>query len=512
MADFLLEIYTEETPARMQNQQIYAKIIDIFCRVFKVEYNSDILAASPVRLVFSCEILENFDTNEEIIRGPKISANQNAVDGFLKKYNTTIDSLIKNGEYYQYIIPAKSIKTCDILPEKIKEFLFECQNIWPKSMRWNSNFEWIRPIRNICTIFNGKSINFEILGIKSTNLILGHKFANNITRNAINSSKEYFEFIKNSGIILNIANNQSNNRVIEIEKQIKEKCDKLSVKYDISSQKDIITETAGLCEIPYVIIAKIDEKFKILPPEVIHTVIRNHQKYIPLNHEYFAIVVDKKISHQNEEDTILAGNMKVLKARLEDALFFYNKDIGTSIEVFENRLKNIIFHPKIGNIFDRINRINWFFDEIKRFIDIKNEANAIKTINCMKLDLGTEMVSEFPELQGFMVKHYFNKNEACIYQYKNTVDIPEISQDECAIILAEWLEYCMSLLCADEEPTSSRDPFGIRRRLKNVSQLIDKFDLNIKADDLFSIADKFSKTFKYNWTNKQIQILQGIIL
>ncbi len=507
MAEFLLEIYTEEVPAEMHSEIIFSKLLDFFAKNFSTDRAGVKFYTTPVRMVFLCNLSDKFTVKSEIIRGPKISAPQQALEGFVKKYAITLNSLGKNGEHYEYTTPEKNLDTADILPQKIAEFLVDSQKIWVKTMRWNGTFEWIRPIRGITAIFNQKPLDGNIFGVKISNAVRGCKFSSPVNTKEIHCAEEYFEFLTSESIILNTAN-----RIEEIINKIK---GKTAIDDDFfTKQAMVITEAANLCEIPHVILGKIDEKFKNLPTEVIHTVMKNHQKYIPINTEAFAIVVDKKISTQAQESSILAGNMRVLNARLEDALFFYKNDKNTPPDIFEDRLKNIAFHPKIGSIYDRIPRITWIFEEISRKINLKNAEECLKTIKFMKLDLGSEMVAEFPELQGIMGQKYFSIGEASRLQYQNTAEITAISQENSAIILAEWLEYCISLMCGGEIPTSSRDPFGIRRRLKNIAQLIQISSMPgvVNAAFIQEISLKFASHYKLEITSQVKNNINQIIL
>ena len=195
MKEFLLEIYTEEVPSGMQNNVIYNQFIDNFAAIMNVDKACIKMHTSPLRLTFCCNFPDKITMPSEVIRGPKTSAPSIALDGFLKKYSINQQDLTINAEYYEYRIPETLISTVDILSDKIAQFITKSQTIWAKTMRWNGDFEWIRPIRNIVAIFDKKVINLQISGVKSTNIAIGHKFSNTVNTKAITSVLEYFDFI-----------------------------------------------------------------------------------------------------------------------------------------------------------------------------------------------------------------------------------------------------------------------------------------------------------------------------
>jgi len=548
MKEFLLEIYSEEVPARLQNDVIYGKFIDVFIACFE-NFGINIIKenlffyATPLRVIFKCDLTEEFELKFEIIRGPKISAPKQAISGFLGKYNINFENLTQNGDYYEYKTNSKVIQTKDILVEIMYKCFIEWKKIWPQTMHWTSHFEWIRPIRNITCIFNSNIIDIKIADISSSNIITGHKFANPILKQDINSFTEYSTFIAGQGIVLNqYFPIIQNNRQLELEYQMKVYGTGIDLMYLNTIMTDMIKENSGLCEIPTCIIGEIDEKFLVLPLKVIEAVMIGHQKYIPLHTKdgallrKFIIVMDKKIDTEEQRQSILNGNNKVLNARLEDALFFYNKDLKTPIQELQKRLQEITFHPKLGSIFDRIQRIKWIFNNIvqpnyklrnpvsktgQTSIDV-DFSNAHNIIDYMKLDLCTEMVGEFSELQGYMAVAYFKKyigdTAIPIYQYKNPSEvlIDEIHPENndiygsemifrVIIVISEWLEYSMSLLLVDEVPTSSRDPLGIRRRLKNIYPISSNIIIeNLEESKLEKVLQDFACKFKLSKLNDEV--------
>ncbi|QED23511.1 glycine--tRNA ligase subunit beta [Candidatus Deianiraea vastatrix] len=500
MKEFFLEIYSEEVPPRLQNScNIEQKMADIFIAKLAeigilISSNEIEIYASPLRFVIKCNLPQDIILKSEEIRGPKISAPKAAIDGFLSKYSIKPENLTQNGDYFYFKSLEKNIQMQSEIPNIIKKFLQDASKIWPQTMRWCGTFEWIRPIRNICCLFDGKKIAIDIDKIPSTNEITGHKFASKIEKKEVNSASDYFEFIKSQGIILDkhLPQQDFARKNVILSNEIVKNVD----------SQNVVSEIAGLCEIPHILSAKIDEKFMILPHKVITTVMISHQRYIPIvkNGDLqrdFVIVVDKKITSNAQENSIIMGNSKVLNARLEDALFFYNKDLKTDKKELENGLKSVIFHPKVGSLFERLKRIKWVFEKLDE--NHKN-IDAESIILHSKLDLCTQMVGEFPELQGYMALCYFSKidnfkilKEIAENQYKNPDAIGEIDRLSAQFLLAEWIEYCLSLLCAGEVPTSSRDPLGIRRRLKNIKVFAQKY--NFSEDVASTLAGNFGSEF-----------------
>ena len=515
MSEFFLEIYSEEIPARMQNVSIYTQFKVDFEKILKKYniYNSNItIFSSPVRMVFYIDDLENtIKTEKKIIKGPKISANQNAIEGFAKKYQITSERLDKDGEFYVYTQKTKNENTKDLLPQILNECFAVWRAIWPMTMRWNDDLEWIRPVRNLICFFDNEKVQLSRFGIESNDIAIGHKFSEN-NKKKIHSYKEYRDFVYSEGIILNAFQYKLDNHRYDIIRK--------ELKNYWGSIANVVWETSGLCEIPTKTLCQIDKQFLELPTGITTCIMTQHQKYIPiidLNEKYdgrFYVVVDRKIENKEQEDSIRKGNLKVIHARLADGLFFYKKDLSTSIETLENRLKKVVFHAKLGSVHDRIEKIKQIASNVSLNGQNMFNLNDInKTINLMKLDLATEIVGELPEWQGIIGALYFDCNfkNAIKYQYVNVTDIIEKTEleqrlriqftlEEIVILISNWLEYALSLVSVGEIPTSSRDPFGIDRCLNNVTELL--FESDLIEDFDVKINQYYQETIK--WFEKKL--------
>lgn len=519
MSEFFLEIYSEEIPSRMQNLQIYNKFIDIFIKNLNefgfTKKNQDlILLTSPIRIAFLVDLENEIKIPEKIIKGPKILSDDLIISGFMKKYNIQNKSELKiNNEYFEYFKEETSIETNKILPEIIKKCFLEWQNVWPATMNWNdSKFEWIRPIKSICCLFNDKIVQFSIANIQSSNEINLHKFTEN-KKVKINNFSEYKKEIENSGIILNTKEKSFNERFSYIKQEVQKIIDPLNL---VDIFDDIKYEIAGLCEIPTILLCEIDEKFLKLPKEIIISVMKNHQKYIPLLKKdgsiskYFFVVVDRKIDSNEEKESIKKGNLIVINARLRDAIYFYEKDLETNIKILENKLTKLVFHNKLGSVFERIQKIKNIARKL--LINIPDYSKIEKYIEIMKFDLVTEMVGEFAELQGIIGSYYAKRwinsidedlENGLRYQYFPNLD--KLSDLSSILPASNNLEYAISLILVDEIPTSSKDPFAISRAIENFTKIGLKFKMNpFNLSDLTEVND-YGKTIILKEINKNLK-------
>ncbi len=505
--ELFIHIYTEEIPCKMQqNADIDKKFVEVFLTQaqklgMKLEENDIAFDKSCVRSIISCNLEEKFISESVLTRGPKIDSNPAAIEGFLRKYNITKNDLEIEDGHYIYKTPQKNLRTVDILPTFLENCFTNWETIWPSVTTWANGLNWPRPIRALTALFDSKLIDFEVSDIKSSFEIRGHKFSSQDIYKKISSKADCYSFLSEQKIILDRVHPE---KIPQRLDQIKEKVKSAQSQDLTEMQLEIINEVNTLCESVSIIIGEIDKKFEILPNELIIAVMKNHLKYIPLIdssgklNKKFAIIVDTNEENDEKTKSILQGNLRVLNARLEDALFFFNKDKSQKIEFFKEKLSQINFNSKLGNILDSVERIKALHSILSQNFSFKvNEGIAKNTIDLIKLDLGSSMISEFPELQGYMVPYYFyhladDKNlleKAAIYQYKTILDTINAGLDTEAweILLTIWLEYSLSLIIVGEKPTSSKDPFGIRRRLKYVFQCVDKI---LKIDDF---ATKLSK-------------------
>ncbi|MEK6734916.1 MAG: glycine--tRNA ligase subunit beta, partial [Pseudomonadota bacterium] len=447
---------------------------------------------TPRRIALIIEGLPKF-LPERIIerKGPKIDAKPEAIEGFLRSVGMKIEelSIIDNFYYAKKLEAVKPIG--EILKQIIETMLTSFT--WPKSMRSaQSKVKWIRPLRNILCIFDKNILPIEFSNLKANNISYGHRFMANASLN-ISSISDYKNKMEKNFVILSHLERQEN-----IQKQIEKITKSLNLTPVV--EQDLLNEVTGLVEYPNVLLCRIDQEFLELPKEVLITAMKVHQRYFYLEEKtgslapYFLTVAN--VDFKNNEQ-IIAGNEKVLRARLSDAKFFYKKDLKTPSSEGLARLTKMTFHHKLGNMFDKVNRIialaefvgNGLFDN-----------NLIKKAALLcKIDLVSEMVGEFPELQGIMGKYYalHTKQEPEValaiaehYRPIDANDIGDTSLLGAIISIADKLDTIVGLWLAGEKPSSSKDPFALRRSALGIIKLINHHSLNLSLSELIERATR----------------------
>jgi glycyl-tRNA synthetase beta chain len=515
--NFLLEIYSEEIPARMhtKNQLKLSQLsklgFDSFNKCldgFKIDLFIEINTHRVI--LYSDEIHQNIKTEELKIKGPKSDANQMAKQGFLNKFNIKESDLIEEDGYFYYISKEKIINTIDLIPNMVMNFI-KHNDIFPVRMTWNdTNDDWIRPIRSIFCIFDDKNIDISYAGVKSSSLTKNHKYTQNeavLSLKNVKNYSDYKEILQQNYILMNCE------KINRIELSIKDICKDLGMEYKEKVYQRAIENIYGLCDYPYPILCSFNESYLSIPQELIVEVMHNHQKYCPLYDNNgklmnkFIVFVDK-IPTQESLEVIKSGNNKVITARLEDGKFHYKNDLNTSIESFLNKLKSINFHNKFGSLYDLTQKTIENFHKLcsirKSFIlekisnpkstqEIKSKSFLIER---MKLDLVTNVVQEFSDLQGKMTEYYFtsdlsgedkstlvNVSSIQYLYYKNPSEIINIliniEETDRLILLAYHLSYTSVLLSCGVEFSSSKDPFGISRSIKNIANIAMFCDISI---------------------------------
>ena len=466
----LLEILNEEIPSEMQIDGAKQLLKNTLSNIKAIAPNQSIIAdffVTPRRIGFVIDGLDSNQIVNEEIKGPKISAPDSAIEGFLKKYNiASVESLQKQGEYYLFNKVSGADDFLTLLAEAVQKAILSV--IWPKSMKWSDyKINWIRPIHKLICMLDDQIIDIKVGHITSSNVTIGHQSMSSGPI-VINHALEYEESLRRSFVEIN-----PYNRIDVIKKSLMEKARELKIK--LIEDENLLIEVAGLVEWPTVSIGKIDEEFLSLPREVLITTLRHHQKYFMFQDDngeiapYFGIVAN--IVAPDGNSRIIAGNQRVLKARLSDAAFFLNQDKMHSLESRLELLKKIAFHNKIGSVYDKMLSTK----EIAVNIAAKIGANQLqvkRAAELMKADLVTEMVKEFPELQGIMGYHYAIHDKEDIevakairdhYKPKGQSDTVPTDAVTVALALAEKLDTLNQMFAHNIKPTSSKDPFALRR-------------------------------------------------
>jgi glycyl-tRNA synthetase beta chain len=491
MSELILELYSEEIPARIQKK--FAERSEILLReklkkiaLEKYQLNTFYTAK---RFIFQLENLpEKISSKAKEIKGPPTSCPENALQGFLRKNNLSdakdleIKKIAKQ-EYYFFIEKSKKSNFSEILTPLLNEFLKELPNLFPKTMRWaDYKLKWSRPLRNILCLFDDKILKVELAHLRANNISFGHNFLAKEKTFKIKDAKELLTKLEKNMVFYDPLKRKE-----FIEKELKKVADKEIVIED----QNLVEEVSGLVEYPVIMQAKIDEKFMALPDEVLITSLKNHQKYFCLRNKKgklsnkFLFVSNVKTK---KPEIIIKGNEKVLAARLEDALYFFQQDLNFDFQKRNEQLKNRSFHKEIGNLLVKTNNNVVLAKFLSVMIKDCNIVDTEIAAKFLKTDLTTEMVNEFPELQGIMGYHYALKagsnNDIALaikehYLPQGNRDYVPNKPTSVAVALADKIDNLVSLTLIKELPTGNKDPFALRRAAIGIIKLILENNLNI---------------------------------
>ncbi len=473
MPELLLELFSEEIPARMQAkaaEDLRALITNGLVEA-GLTYEGAQAHATPRRLVLSIEGLtaQSKDTREER-KGPKVDAPQAAIDGFLKSTGLTLDQLTrqddKKGQVYIAVIKKNGRMATDVIAELVPDVIRKFP--WPKSMRWGSGtLRWVRPLHSILCCFDGEVVNFDVDGITSGHITKGHRF---LAPQEISARRfeEYQLKLHKSHVIVD-----ATARAETIKAEAKNLA--FAQGLELVEDEALFKEVAGLVEWPVILMGEFDKSFLDVPPEVIITTIKNNQKCFcvrdkngKLANKY--ILIANTVPKDGGKE-IIRGNNKVIAARLSDAKFFWDQDRKVSLESLLPKLDTITFHAKLGTQGERVKRIEALAGEIARTIgaDVEKTKQAARLA---KADLVTNMVGEFPELQGAMGRYYALEEKldpevadaiSDHWKPQGPSDSLPVSKVGQAVALADKLDTLAGFWWADEKPTGSKDPFALRR-------------------------------------------------
>eukprot|EP00873_Tetraselmis_striata_P032612 jgi/Tetstr1/452876/TSEL_039912.t1 len=510
MPELLLELFSEEIPARLQRraaEDLKKAVTDALVEKGLV-YESAGAFATPRRLALTVTGLPaaSPDTREER-KGPKVGAPQQALDGFLRAAGLSsidqakVQSDEKKGDFYVAVIEKKGAPAIDILrdilPATVKTFP------WGKPMRWGAGrLEWVRPLRAITATFGPEGeepdvIEFELGAVTSGNTTYGHRF---MAPDAIKVRRfdDYVQALEKARVVLDIDRRK---QIIRTDAEQLAFAQGLELIVD----EGLLEEVAGLVEWPVVMMGSFDETFLKVPEEAIIATIRANQKCFCLRDSATGKLANKFILTSNivaEDDgkTIVAGNERVIRARLSDAKFFYETDLETPLLDNLPRLEDVVFHAKLGTQAERVSRIEKLAAEIAPLVgaDVEDAKRAAKL---SKADLPTGMVGEFPELQGLMGRYYaLAQGErpqvatAIEEHYKPLGPSDRVPTEPVAIsvALADKLDILTGFWAIDEKPTGSKDPYALRRAALGVIRLIVDNKLRLSLSRFVSDGDLLS--------------------
>ena len=500
MPDLLLELFSEEIPARMQA----GAARDLERLVVGALSDRGLLFegikafAGPRRLTLAVSGLpaKQADVREEM-KGPKVDAPQAAIDGFLKKTGLAKDQLKidrqAKGDVYIAVIEREGRETAAVLAEIIPEVMAKLP--WPKSMRWKPGVStrWVRPLHSILCTFDGETVPFSFAGVSSGRHTQGHRFLSQ-GKIEVRRFDDYAAALKKAFVVLD-----AEERAAIIFEGVKQAA--FIHGLELIPDEGLLAEVSGLVEWPVVLIGSIEERFMDVPPEILQTSMRTHQKYFALRDpksgkmaNRFALVANMVAEDGGKE--IVAGNERVLRARLSDAKFFWDEDRKRRLDSRIDDLKGIIFHAKLGTQFERVERIAKLAGEIASKIGA-NPKKAERAARLAKADLTTGMVSEFPELQGVMGRYYALHDgedvevaEAAREHYKpvGPSDAVPTGKIAAAVALADKLDQLTGFFVAGMAPTGSSDPFALRRAGLGLIRTLLSNDLRLRLTETIAHA------------------------
>jgi glycyl-tRNA synthetase beta chain len=499
MAELLLEILSEEIPARMQAGAAIdlKRLVTAGLKDAGLDFESAAAYVTPRRLALVVDgLAERQPDIREEKRGPQVGAPEKAVNGFLKSVGLTPDQCeqreIKGKTYYFAVIEKPGRATKEVAAAIMGETLGALP--WPKSMRWGAGAaRWVRPIHSVLSIFDGSEIPFQFAGIRSGNTTRGHRFLAP-GEIKVKDFKDYEAKLKQAKVILDGAERRAR---IERDARALAKQAGLTLKAD----SGLLDEVAGLVEWPVALIGVIDEAFMAVPPDVLITAMRSHQKYFALEDEKgamaprFVTIADIETGDGGKD--IIAGNERVLRARLADAKFFWDQDRKVKLESRVAKLSEITFHAALGTVAEKAGRMESLATELCEYIPGADRDKATRAAHLAKADLTTGMVGEFPELQGVMGRYYALNDEEnsdvadAIGQHHS----PAGPKDSCptaptaiAVALADKIDSLVAFFGINERPTGSRDPFALRRAALGVIRLIVENGLRLPLNDVIAAA------------------------
>ena len=513
MSEFFLELFSEEIPAGLQ-KNLREKIFEDFKNLFEeksIKSKKNFVFSTPNRLVLVFEGLDKqIKSKSKEIRGPKTSAPEQALEGFLRSNKIVKKDLFKKktekDEFYFYKTAATSLNTHDLLTEFIPKILSNYQ--WKKSMKWGEfDLNWGRPLKSILSIFDKRIISFKFHHLTSSNWTFLDKDFEDKKR-SFENFKKYEKFFENNGVIIN-----QNKRLKIINKSFLNILGKKRLK--INENPKLIDEVVNLVDSPNILLCKFDKKFLSVPKEILTLTMESHQKYFPTFNDKneitneFLIVTNKK----DKKGLIKIGNERVVDARLSDAEFFWNKDKTQNLVKKVSELKSMNFFKGLGSYFDKVQRMRKIGGMISDELLISKEKVELLSSIC-KTDLTSDLVSEFPELQGLMGGYFseyqgFDKDiSIAISEQYLPIGLNSIVPKKpfsVALSITDKVDTLVGFFGINEKPTSSKDPLALRRIALGIIRTTIENRKNLKLNDLLNYSARLYDDQGYSLKNKDLQ-------
>ena len=514
MPDLFLELFSEEIPSNLQKNarnNLLQNFKDFFEREKIIHKSEGKVFSTPNRLII---LFDRIDTEihrkSEYIRGPNINAPEKALDGFIKsnkiEKKNIFEKQTEKGKFYFFKKPAKKIQTIDLLNKNIPDLLRKIY--WKKSMKWGDfDLYWGRPLKSILAIFGDIKLNFKFHHLHSSNSTFLDKEFEEKTK-VFSSYKLYESYFKKSGIIID-----HNKRKKFIEKKLSKISKNKNLEIKINDK--LLDEVTNIVESPKILNCKFDQKFLKIPKEILIITMQHHQKYFPtfdkknnLTNNFLVVANTKDL-----KGFIKLGNERVVEARLNDAQFFWQKNKSKSLVKQVSKLKKINYFKGLGTYFDKIQRMRKLSSLISDELLISKEKIEIASSIC-KVDLLSDLVGEFPELQGVMGGYFataqgFDKY-ICLAISEHYLPtslenrIPKKSYS-IALSLTDKLDTLVGFFGIELKPSSSKDPYALRRSAIGLIRLLLENKKEFKIRDLINYSTLLYHEQKFEFDTKAIQ-------
>ncbi len=496
MAELLLELYSEEIPPQLQigARTQLKELIESSFKDNEIKYKELLVFSSPTRLVLLANnIAENIKVAAKEIKGPKIGSPDQVIQGFVKAKKVSEKDLIEKdtdkGKFYFIKTKPKSILVEELLSKIIPKVISSIS--WKKSMKWSDhNLMWGRPLQSIFARFNNKKLSFNFDHLETTDIIIVEQDLI-IKSRKINNFKEYLSFLKTFNIIVD---HQAREQIIL--KKISSISNSKDYKERIN--KNLLEEVVNIVEDPNLLHVSFKKDYLKIPQEIIISTLEKHQRYFPifdsrerLTNNFF-VVANKK----DEKKFIIEGNKRVVEARLADAKFFWDKDRSKNLIKQIANLKSVTFYEKLGTVYDKTQRLRKLAGFLSDDLNISKEKVQVAA-SISKSDLCSDLVGEYPELQGVMGK-YFALAQGFEEDIANSVSDHYLPVGLTSALPKKPLSYSISIVdkidtlvgffVINEKPTSSKDPFALRRASIGLLRIIIENKLSFKLRDLISYA------------------------
>ena len=514
MSEFFLELFSEEVPANLQ-KNTRETLLQNFTDFFEKENISfsgkGSSFSTPNRLLILFEKVNKKVIKEtEEIRGPNINAPENAVEGFLRSHNIEKKKIFKKktekGEFYFYKKLALKIKTIDLLEENIPQILEKIS--WKKSMKWGDfDLNWARPLKSILAIFDNKTLKFNYHHLKScSSTYLDKEFEEK--KKTFKNFKSYKDHFKKAGIIID-----QNLRKKFIEQELKKIAKRKNLVIEIDNK--LLDEVTNLVEQPNILICTFSQKFLDIPKEILIISMKHHQKYFH-TYDQKGKITNQFLVVANNKDTkgfIKSGNERVVEARLSDAQFFWEKNKSQNLVKQITKLKTINYFKGLGSYFDKIQRMRKLGGIVSDELLISKEKVELSSSIC-KVDLISDLVGEFPELQGVMGGYFaeaqgFDKDiSLAIREHYLPIGLDSKTPKKpfsIALALSDKLDTLVGFFGINQKPTSSKDPYALRRLALGLIRLSIENNKEFKIRDLINYTLQLYQEQGFEFNNKSVQ-------